>query len=322
MSLGLTIAIVAAGLYVGANIGANDAANCIGPCFGAGLVRYRHGILLVAVFAVLGALLQGSAVAKTIGKGIVTDPLSTTAVLSALICGGLFVSIATFRRIPVSTSQSIVGAVAGVGVAADQNMAWGKTLHIVGSWVLCPVIAMITTYVLYRVTLAVLARIQDHVQARTVLSGLVLFSAAYASYSLGANNLGNAIGPILSLETEVLDPYTLTLLGALSIAAGAFFFARGVVETVGHSIVPLDLPSSFAVQVSAGFGLHLFSMLGVPVSTSQAVVGALMGIGLYRGVKTVSRRKLGEVVVGWVATPTCAGLVSYGIFTAVTAAGG
>jgi len=81
MSLGLTIAIVAAGLYVGANIGANDAANCIGPCFGAGLVRYRHGILLVAVFAVLGALLQGSAVAKTIGKGIVTDPLSTTAVL-------------------------------------------------------------------------------------------------------------------------------------------------------------------------------------------------------------------------------------------------
>ncbi len=315
MSLALAIAIVAAGLFVGANIGANDAANCIGASVGAGLVRYRTGIITVATFALAGALLQGSAVARTVGKGIVTDPMSPLAVLAALLCGGLFVSVATFRRIPVSTSQSVVGAVAGVGLASQLTVDWTKTLSIAGSWVLCPILTMVLTYVIFRATLAVLRRIQRRKQlAHTVLRWLVLVTASYAAYSLGANNLGNAIGPIIGLEMQILDVAILTVLGALSIAAGALLFGKGVAETVGHSIVPLDLPGAFAVQVSAGFGLHLFSMLGVPVSTSQAVVGGLMGIGLYHGIKTVSRRKLAEVVIGWVATPTCAGLVAFGLF--------
>ncbi len=311
MSIWLIVAVVAAGLYVGANIGANDAANCIGASVGAGLIRYRIGISLVAVFAVAGALLQGSAVAKTVGKGIVTAPLSPEAVLAALLCGGLFVSIATFRKIPVSTSQSVVGAVAGVGIAGQMPMDWSKTIGIAGSWVLCPVLTMVLTYVLYRLTLALLALFESTRTPNIILRWLVLASASYASYSLGANNLGNAIGPIIALETEIIDVSLLTLLGALAIALGALLFGKGVAETVGHSIIPLDLPGAFAAQTAAGFGLHLFSVLGVPVSTSQAIVGALLGIGLYRGINTVSRRKLIEVVVGWVATPTCAGLVSF-----------
>ena len=143
---------------------------------------------------------------------------------------------------------------------------------------------------------------------------LVLGSAAYTSYTLGANHLGVAIGPIRSVNAEVLDLRILTILGALSIASGAMLFGRGVMDTVGKSIVPLDLPSAFAVQVSAGFGLHLFSMLGVPVSSSQAIVGSLMGIGLYQGAKNVSRRKVTEVVIGWVATPTLAAVVSFLIY--------
>jgi PiT family inorganic phosphate transporter len=314
MSLALAFGIVASGLYVGANIGANDAANCIGASVGAGLVRYRTGIVLVAVFAAAGALFQGSGVAKTVGKGIVTDPLSVQAVLSALLCGGLFVSIATFLRIPVSTSQSVVGAVAGVGMAGRMNMDWSQLLNIVGSWVLCPILSMVLTYLLYRITLRAIDWGGDTQRARRVMRWLVLASAAYAAYSLGANNLGNAIGPIAALETEIVQPPILVVLGALSISLGALLFGRGVCETVGQSIVPLELTSSFAVQVSAGFGLHLFSTVGVPVSTSQAVVGALMGIGLYHGVRAVSMRKMAEVTVGWVVTPTCAGLVAFVIY--------
>ena len=154
---------------------------------------------------------------------------------------------------------------------------------------------------------------------RMVLTWLVLASAAYGSYSLGANNLGNAIGPIIALENKIVDVRLLTILGALSIAMGATFFGRGVAETVGRSIIPLDLPGAFAAQTSPGFGLHLFSMWGVPVSTSQAIVGALLGIGLYRGIKTVSRRKMFEVVIGWIATPTCAGAVSFLLFMIIRA---
>ncbi len=314
MGFGIVIGITLAGLYVGANIGANDSANCIGPSVGAGLVRYRTAIIAVAIFVALGALLQGDLVLKTVGKGIVTDPLSEAAVVSALVCGGIFVSIATFLKIPVSTSQSIVGAVAGVGLAGQLNVDWSKTFTIIQSWILCPILAMVMTYVLYRLTLAALKRMGGSSAAREALRWLVLASAAYAAYSLGANNLGNAIGPIAALDSDAFNMRWLTVLGALSMAAGALLFGRGVCETVGRSIIPLDLPGAFAVQVSAGFGLHLFSMLGVPVSTSQAVVGALAGIGLYRGIKTLSRRKMAEVVVGWVATPTLAGLVSFCIY--------
>jgi len=320
MTLTLVL-ICGAGLYVGWNIGANDAANCIGASVGAGLVRYRTGIALVAVFAVAGALLQGSGVAHTVGKGIVTERMSTSGVLAALICSGVFVSIATFLRIPVSTSQSVVGAVAGVGLAASLNVDWTRTFDIVGSWIACPILSMALTYAMCRVTMAILKRLRDQSTARRVLRWLVLVSASYAAYSLGANNLGNAIGPIAALDTESIDMGLLTVLGALSIACGALIFGRGVAETVGKSIVPLDTPGAFAVQTSAGFGLHLFSMLGIPVSTSQAVVGGLLGIGLYRGIKTVSRRKLVEIFAGWVLTPACAGAVSFLVYAAIVRIG-
>jgi inorganic phosphate transporter, PiT family len=327
LTLALAIAIVVGGLYVGANIGANDAANCIGPSVGAGLVRYRVGIALVAVFVTAGALLQGAAVSETVGKGIVTEVLSPAAVAAALLCGGVFVSIATFRKIPVSTSQAVVGAVAGVGLASHLDVSWSKLIGIAGSWVLCPPLAAVLAYVMYRGIVWLLDRLPRKRRARAVLRWAVLGSAAYTSYSLGANHLGSAIGPTLALyeggvdraELAIVSVETLTLLGAISIAVGALLFGKGVAETVGRSIIPLDLPAAFAVQTSAGFGLHMFSMLGVPVSSSQAVVGALMGVGLYHGINTISRRKLMEVVIGWVATPTLSGLVAFGIFALIRA---
>ena len=310
----IEVLIVLGGLFVGANIGANDAANCIGPCIGAGLVRLRTGVIIVAICVAAGAILQGAAVARTIGKGIVTAPLPPMAVLAALLCGGLLVAVATFKRIPVSTSQAVVGGVAGVGLASGQPIAWAKTLSIVGSWVVCPILAMVMTLGLYRLTLFLLSRAKHDLRVRQALHWLVLGSAAYASYSLGANHLGNAIGPIIALEKTVVSPLVLTLLGAGSIAVGALFFSRGVIETVGSNIVELDLPSALAVQISAGFGLHVFSMLGAPVSSSQAVVGALMGIGITQGINSVSKRRLAEIAIGWVVTPIGAGLLAWTVY--------
>ena len=302
MSLALIILIVVAGLYVGWNIGANDSGNCIGPTVGAGLIRYRTGILLVAVFAVAGALLQGGGVVKTLGKGIVTDQLPATGVLAALLCGGLFVSIATFKKVPVSTSQAIVGGVAGVGLAAGLNVDFTKILTIVECWILAPILCGILANGVLRATRWILNRVKNQRLASKILMVLVLISNCYAAYSLGANNLGNAIGPIL------------TLLGAASISVGALSFGKGVAETVGKSITKLDLPGAFAAQISAAVGLHVFSMIGIPISTSQAIVGAVMGVGLVHGVRTVSRRKVTEIVVGWVATPIVSGATAFGLY--------
>ena len=320
MSLALIILIIVAGLYVGWNIGANDSGNCIGPTVGAGLIRYRTGILLVAGFALAGALLQGGGVVKTLGKGIVTESLPATGVLAALLCGGLFVSIATFKKVPVSTSQAIVGGVAGVGLAAGLTVDFSKILTIVECWVLCPILCGILAHVILRVTRWILRRLRDQRSAYRVLMAMVLLSSCYAAYSMGANNLGNAIGPIVALE--VMDLFLLTILGAASIAIGALTFGKGVAETVGKSITKLNVPGAFAAQVSAAVGLHGFSMIGIPVSTSQAIVGAVMGVGLIHGVKTISRRKVAEIVIGWVATPLVSGATAFGFYWAILRMGG
>jgi len=314
MSLALAALITVAGLYVGGNIGANDAANCIGPAVGARLVRYRMAMVMVAMFVILGALLQGGEVMRTVGKGIVTEPIPPLGVLSALLCGGLFVSLATFFRVPVSTSQSIVGAVAGVGLATGLNVNFDKILTIAECWVLCPLLTMVLTYLIYKSTRWIVRRFHLGYRADRVLNALVIVTAAYAAYSLGANNLGNAIGPVVSLGENPIGVRYLVVLGAVSIAIGALVFGRRVAETVGKNIITLDLHSAFAVQISAAFGLHLFSMLGIPVSTSQAIVGALLGVGLVHGIKTVSRRKISEVLIGWVAAPAFSGLVTYLLF--------
>ena len=312
MSLALIILIVVAGLYVGWNIGSNDSGNCIGPTIGAGLIRYRTGIILVAAFAVGGALVQGGGVVKTMGKGIVPEALPPLGVLAALLSGGFFVSIATFKKIPVSTSQAIVGGVAGVGLAAQLTVDFSKVITIVQCWILCPIMSGFLAFWILRLTRAVTRRVKDQRRTRRVLSALVLMSSCYAAWALGANNLGIAIGPIVALD--MMSILVMTLLGTASIALGALTFGRGIAETIGKSITKLNLKSAFAAQVAAGMGLHVFSMIGIPVSSSQATVGAVLGVGMVHGIRAISKRKIMEIVIGWIATPMVSGVTAFGVY--------
>lgn len=95
---------------------------------------------------------------------------------------------------------------------------------------------------------------------------------------------------------------------------GALSFGHRVTETVGSGITTLDPLSASAAQLAAALGVHFFSVLGIPVSTSQSVVGAVVGVGLVHGVRAIERRRGLEILGGWVATPTVAGLVSFGLY--------
>jgi PiT family inorganic phosphate transporter len=177
MELFLFTSLLAAAFYVGWNIGANDAANCIGTTVGAAVLPVRSAALVMAVFVVLGGAFQGQNVMETVGKGIViTDPvvyaatngadppsaikdyfpdgrLPDQAILIALVSAGLFVTLATYSRFPVSTSQAIVGGVAGVGVGASHfDFSFLQTtvlLRIAGSWIISPILAMLLAFGLY-----------------------------------------------------------------------------------------------------------------------------------------------------------------------------
>ena len=330
----IAIVLAVAGFFVGWNIGANDAANCIGTTVGARIISFRRAAVLMAIFVILGGVLQGHHVMKTVGKGIVItnsatyanlndesppqefedyfpdEKLPDLAIFVALISAGLFVTLATFFSLPVSTSQAIIGGVAGTGlgiVGLQASYFQLKVLaKILACWVISPILTMILAFGIYLIlSYSLRGRKTTYIWNR-VLAILVVLTACYVAYSLGANDVGNAIGPLLNKFPD--KGIYLSLLGGVAMGVGALTYGRRVTNTVGKNITPLDLSAAFSAQFAAAVGVHLFSVLGIPVSTSQAVVGAVIGVGLTKGVRAVSRQKITTIAVGWVVAPLCAAL--------------
>ncbi len=306
--------LILVGFYVGWNIGANDTANCIGTPVGSGLISYKKMVYLVAIFVVLGALLQSHNVMKTIGEGVVTNPLNLIAVLTAMLSAGLFVTLATFFKVPVSTSQAIVGGVVGAALSMGNGVNIPQVATIGQVWVVSPPLTAIMSFVLYHILAFFLKRVRRVTLWDKVLSYLVIISGAYVAFSLGANDVGNSVGPLTVLG---IDKMWLALLGGISLSIGVLTYGRRVTETVGKGITSLGPLSAVSAQTSAAVAVHFFSIVGIPVSTSQAIVGAVIGVGLVKGVQTVSIGKIVEIVLGWVATPTAAGLFAFGLYRVI-----
>ncbi|MGV7224058.1 MAG: inorganic phosphate transporter [Nitrospinales bacterium] len=297
-------------------MGANDTANCIGTTVGCGLLSFKRAVILVAVFGVLGAMLQGHHVMHTIGKGIVKTDLNYLSVCVALICSGFFVTVATFFRIPTSTSQAIVGGVLGIGLAVGAEIDFSKLILIAESWILCPLLVMGLAFGFMLLTRFVLGYFNTSSPITQHTFGLLaIMSACYVAYSMGANNAGNAVGPLANLH--IFPPNMLLLIGGVSIAVGALTYGEKVADTVGKGITPLDIPTAFVAQISSAFGMHLFSMFGIPVSTSSAIVGAVVGVGLVKGAKAISIKTILTILIGWILTPMLACLASFGLYVLI-----
>ena len=305
------IPLFLAGAYVGWNIGANDAGNCVGTTVGSGLLSYRRAIVLVSVSAIVGALLQGGRVMETLGRGIVTSDLPTQAVLIAMISAGVFVTAATLLRLPVSTSQAIVGGLAGVGLASGAEIDWTRLVSIGEVWVVCPILVGLLAVGIYGASVYTLRRLRRDSVWQRLPNALLILSSCYIAFSLGANHVGTAMGPITNLGIE---PHWLSLLGGVALASGVLTFGGRVTETVGSGITPLGPVSAYSAQTAAALAVHFFSILGIPVSTSQAIVGAVIGVGLLHGIRTVRKRRIAGIAVGWIATPTAAAVFSFGVY--------
>jgi len=154
----LLAASVVVGLYVAWNIGANDLANAMGTSVGAGSLTLRQAVILAAIFEFLGAVLVGTHVTETVRKGIV-DPMNFSSepykfvygMFSALLATGIWLQLATFFGMPVSTTHSIVGSILGFGIAASGlgSIHWLKVLAIVLSWVISPIAGGIIGYAIF-----------------------------------------------------------------------------------------------------------------------------------------------------------------------------
>jgi len=299
---------------MGWSMGANDAANCVGADIGSGVMKLRDGIIITCVFSFLGSILLGHKVIKTIGKGVVPlnllPPLQSDLIsLAAILGAAIWVTIATYKKYPVSTSHSIVGAVAGGGLAFNTVIQWMKIKQIFICWVLTPFGSAIITILLYPLIKFIfsLAAIRKYEKEIALIS--IYVTSAYLAFSWGANDVANATGILIG--TGNITPKGASIIGALAITLGITTWGYKVIETIGFNIVQLTPLMTIAVEVSSAINIHLYTHYGIPVSTSHSIVGAIWGIGILQGIKTINWKIAKDIILTWVLTPVISGLITF-----------
>ena len=289
------------GIFLGWSLGANDASNVFGSAVASRMLKFWTAAVLASLFVLLGALLQGQAGIDTL-KGLTQLTLQTAVVSS--IAAAITVTIMTILGLPVSTSQSVVGAILGIGILKKQLnvMGLGK---VVACWVGTPIGGIVIAAIVYRILAFVYNRLKTNlVQSDKLLRLSLIAAGSYGAYSLGANNVANVTAVFVGAGQ--LSVFSATLIGGLSICFGILTFSRRVMETVGKKLVRLDAFSALVVMLAEAMTVHFYTFVGVPVSTSQAVIGAVLGVGIVKGINTISRKTLTGILIGWVLSPVVA----------------
>jgi len=387
------------GFYMAWNIGANDVANSMASAVGAKAITIRQAVFIAGILNIVGATFIGSHVTNTIRKGIIStevmsDPhLALAGALSAMLAAALWVSFATWRSLPVSTTHSIVGAMIGFGIMAGGfgMVNWGKLGAVVLSWVISPVFSMIIAFVMFKIIIRIiLSRKEPYLKAirfspyfigtaifvvvlsflfktplgkklslsmpmalmvavavalvlgfvgRMLLKKFVpqdggggaegifrriqIGTSCYVALAQGANDVANAIGPLAviyflvktgTVGVEVPVPIFLLMFGGIGIALGIGMAGNRVMTTIGTKITTLTNTRGFAVDFSAATTVLIASKMGLPVSTTHAAVGGVMGVGLAKGLEAVNFRVIFQIMIYWVLTVPASAITSMVIF--------
>lgn len=300
------------GVFLGWSLGANDASNIFGTAVTSRMVRFSTAAVLASVFVVVGAVAEGAAGMATL-SGLGSQSLASATLVT--VATALAVTLLTLLKLPVSTSQAVVGAILGRGLhAADvEFVGLGKVLV---CWVGTPVGAMVVSALGYlglrwlvRTFKVSFIRLDGYLRLGLILAG------CYGAYALGANNVANVTGVFMGLGLFGLhgsaEALALALVGSISIAFGICTFSYRVMTTVGKSLYELDAFTAFVAVAAHAVTVHFYAMVGVPVSTSQAIIGAVLGIVVVRGIHLLDYRPLLKILSGWFATPLIAGLFAF-----------
>ncbi len=387
------------GFYMAWNIGANDVANSMASAVGAKAITIRQAVFIAGILNIVGAVFIGSHVTKTIRKGIVStdilsDPhLALIGALAALLAAALWVSFATWKSLPVSTTHSIVGAMIGFGIMAGgfSVINWGKLGAVMLSWIISPVFSMIIAFLMFKTIVKfILSKEDPFSQAlklapffisialfvvilsflfktplgkrlaigtplalliavilalvlgflavkilgrfikKTELSGeeeifrkIQIGTSCYVALAQGSNDVANAIGPLAviyflvktgGVGAKVPVPIFLLFFGGIGIACGIAMAGHRVMDTIGKKITTLTNTRGFSVDFAAATTVMVASKLGLPVSTTHAAVGGVMGVGLARGIEAVNFRIIFQILLYWVLTVPVAAITSIVIF--------
>jgi len=322
------------GLFLGWSLGANDAANIFGSSVGSGMLRFRTAAIVGSIFVILGAVIQGAGTSHTLGKLGSVDALAGA--FTVALAAGITVYWMTRLKYPVSTTQAIVGAIIGWNLYSGNPTDMDSLIKIVTTWVSGPILGAIFSAILFLLMRKLILRSRIHlIDLDNIIRISLLIVGAFGAYSLGANNIANVVGVFVPLAPQqdidfglftLSGTQQLFMAGGIAIALGIITYSRRVMETVGSDILELNSESALVVLLAQSLVLFIFSSQGlsdflvglhlpripmVPISSSQVVVGSIIGIGLVKGVDNIRFKVLGGIALGWISTPLAAGIISY-----------
>ena len=327
--------------------GFHDTANAIATVVSTKVLTPRVAVLWAAGFNLLGALM-GTAVASTIGKGLVdTHFVTMSTVLAALLSAIVWGLFTWWLGLPSSSSHALVGGLCGAALgSAHGNWAvlkWSSGLwpKIVLPMITSPLLGFIGGALLMMLLMVILARVTPRVVG-AIFGKLQLVSAGFMGYSHGSNDAQKTMGIIaLALFTgtqsgifkdlpewaaflrtpNFVVPRWVVFTCAFTMAAGTAGGGWRIIRTMGQKMVKLQPVHGFAAETTAALIIHGASTIGVPVSTTHVISTSIMGVGATKRFSAVKWGIVGKIVWAWVLTLPTTGLLGYGIVLALAACG-
>lgn len=287
-----------AAIYLALDIGANDAGSSVGISYGSGAMTMRNAIIIASFIGLLGSLALGFLVVDTIGENIAY--ITPKGVLAIGVSSVIWLAFVLWRRLPVSTTQSVVGAIIGYAIVTKSAINMETIDSIVISWIASPALAILLSSAIYYL-LARFVRVESISHRERIQNNFMkfqIFSAALISFANGANNVGTAMGFLLPVLNDV---FMLQLIGGGAMSLGVILLGPRIIKTVGAGITSLTPAKGFAAQLAAGLIILAFTMMKMPVSGTHILVGSIIGIGLMASGELRIRKTMG-IVLSWVFT--------------------
>ncbi|MBN2100029.1 MAG: inorganic phosphate transporter [Dehalococcoidia bacterium] len=302
--------------------GMNDAPNAIATVVSTRVLAPIHALLMASILNMLGAVLSGTAVALTIGKGIVDPeaiglPVVGAAVLSIAVWG----AVATWRGLPISITHGLVAGLAGAGfvTAGLNSLEWSGWQKVLIGLVFSTVVGFSFALIVMRALFWILRRARPSM-VRSIFGRLQIISAGFMAFSHGSNDGQKFMGVFtLALVLEYARQNSLTTLPEFSVplwvivlcgsvmALGTLVGGWRVMKTMGFGLTKLEPVYGFAAETAAASAIQIASSLGVPLSTTHTINTAIMGVGASRRLSAVRWGVGGNIIAAWLLTfPICA----------------
>ena len=322
MSTALLVVVVVVALAFDFTNGFQDTANAIATSVSTRALSPRAAVVLAAAFNLAGAFLT-TAVAKTVGKGIIDTGLANEKTVLAALLGAVCWNLVVWRLgLPSSSTHALIGGLVGAALAQSGSggVKWHGLAHkVVLPAIASPLLGFLGAFAVLTAVYWLFQRAAPGVANRGFRTAQVV-TGSFVAFIHGANDSQKTMG-VLTLalyESHHIPtfnvPTWVKLAAGLAIGAGTYAGGWRVIRTVGQRIFKIEPPSGFAAQTAAGATLYVATHFGYPVSTTHTVSGAVMGAGATRRFSAVRWGVAGNIVVAWLLTIPAAALVAAAVY--------